>query len=419
MGSKNLNQLLSYYLQGIVELYRQDDSCSIIGYCQLLKELLYSALNFLPGNFSKENVEIEINQKLLPGDARRAQSAERKANNKSNAACKAHSVERKANNTISAVRQSPGAMPLVRIWNEKAKVYGYIDILEPGTTKDEMNACSLIDLNKLVFPNLILTNFFEFRYYRAGKKVCTARPFSFSHINGITNNVKVASMKLFLKELQHFMGYDEKKARDSSFINLQQRLALKTYYLREYVLFPVMNHLIVSGSKCELVRIYRAYCYFFDLELSVREFSAFLAHVIIDGYLRAGIFYSRFNYINENHFSRVRVKEFANLSGMKDRRLALFKYLSSKDDQLPVAVKWMLDDISWLIAGFDFKQMGFDDNKKPWLIDGDMLQWQDYFFKPYYENEEYKGVLELLKKAGIFSSEVKSPIQNDKVKRII
>jgi hypothetical protein len=385
MGSNNINRVLSHYLQEILELYQADDSPGINGYCSILKSLLNSSLDFLPGDFSKENVEIELNQKLLRG------------------------VQGGPNRSplpgAFLEKSPPGEehMPLVRIWDGKARIYGYIDILEPGATKDEINACSLIDLNKLVFPNLILTNFFEFRYYRAGKKVCTARPFSFSHINGIKNNAKVASTKLFLKELQHFMGYNDEKARDSSFINLQQRLALNTYYLRENVLFPVMNHLIVSGAKCELVRIYRAYCYFFDLELSAREFSAFLAHVIIDGFLRAGIFYNRFKYSNENPFSRDRVKEFAKLTGMQDRRLALFKYLSSEDDQLPIVVKWMLDDISWLISGFDFKQMGFDGSKKPWLIDGEMLQWQDYFFKPYYEKEECKMILELLQKIGIFS----------------
>jgi hypothetical protein len=385
MGSNNINRVLSHYLQEILELYQADDSPGINGYCSILKSLLNSSLDFLPGDFSKENVEIELNEKLLRG------------------------VQGGPNRSplpgAFLEKSPPGEehMPLVRIWDGKARIYGYIDILEPGATKDEINACSLIDLNKLVFPNLILTNFFEFRYYRAGKKVCTARPFSFSHINGIKNNAKVASTKLFLKELQHFMGYNDEKARDSSFINLQQRLALNTYYLRENVLFPVMNHLIVSGAKCELVRIYRAYCYFFDLELSAREFSAFLAHVIIDGFLRAGIFYNRFKYSNENPFSRDRVKEFAKLTGMQDRRLALFKYLSSEDDQLPIVVKWMLDDISWFISGFDFKQMGFDGSKKPWLIDGEMLQWQDYFFKPYYEKEECKMILELLQKIGIFS----------------
>ena len=392
MGSNNINRVLSHYLQEILELYQADDSPGINGYCSILKSLLNSSLDFLPGDFSKENVEIELNQKLLRG------------------------VQGGPNRSplpgAFLEKSPPGEelMPLVRIWDGKAKIYGYIDIFAPGTTKDEMNAWSLIDLNKLVFPNLILTNFFEFRYYRAGKKVCTARPFSFSHINGISNKVKVASTKLFLKELQHFMVYDEEKAKDSSLINLQQRLALKTYYLRENVLFPVMNHLIVSGAKCELVRIYRAYCYFFDLELSAREFSAFLAHVIIDGFLRAGIFYNRFKYNNDNPFSRDRVKEFAKITGMQDRRLALFKFLSSGDDQLPIVVKWMLDDISWFISGFDFKQMGFDGSKKPWLIEGEMLQWQDYFFKPYYEKEECKMILELLQKIGIFSHDYRGNI---------
>ena len=53
--------------------------------------------------------------------------------------------------------------------------------------------------------------------------------------------------------------------------------------------------------------------------------------------------------------------------------------------------------------------MGFD-SKKPRLIDGEMLQWEEYFFKPYYENEEYKSVLELLKKEGVFSNEIKGDI---------
>jgi hypothetical protein len=370
MRRNNINHVLRHYLLEMLELYQVDDSQGIDGYCQVLKGLLYSALDFLPGNFSRENVEIELNQKLLR----------------------------------ESVRQSSSSMPWMRIWDGKAKIFGYIDILEPGTTKNEINAYSIIDLNKRVFPNLILTNFFEFWYYRAEQNVCTVRPFSVSHLAGRTNKVKVTITKLFLKGLQHFMSYNEKKSKDSSFINLLQRLALKAYYLREYVLFPVMNHLIVSGSKCELIRIYRAYCYFFDLELSIREFSAFLAHVIIDGFLRAGIFHNRFNFNNENFFSRIRVKEFAELTRMQDRRLALFKFLSSGENQLPVVVKWMLDDISWLISGFDFNQVVFD-SKEPWLIEGDMLQWQDYFFKPFYDNPGYnERVIYLLAKEGIICS---------------
>ena len=67
MGSNNINRVLSHYLQEILELYQADDSPGINGYCSILKSLLNSSLDFLPGDFSKENVEIELNQKLLRG----------------------------------------------------------------------------------------------------------------------------------------------------------------------------------------------------------------------------------------------------------------------------------------------------------------------------------------------------------------
>jgi hypothetical protein len=196
---------------------------------------------------------------------------------------------------------------------------------------------------------------------------------------------------------------DEKKIY-ISFIRLQQHLAMKTYYLKEYVLIPVMENFLNSRSKNELIRIYRAYCYFFNQELSVREFSAFLSHVIIDGFLRARIFYSTTNSKPVKPFSRTCVVEFAKFNRMSARRLAIFNYLSPEpgDDQLPYSIQCYLDDICELLANFDFKQMNFA-GKNPMLIDGEFLQWEGYFFMPYYEREEYKVVLELLQKAGIFS----------------
>jgi hypothetical protein len=400
MESKNIKQVMGRYLQEMLELYHRDDSPGITAYCSVLKDLLCSSFEFLPVNVSKDNIEIEI---------------------------------------LDITVELQIQIPRIRIWDGKAKVYGYIDVLGPGTTKEEIESYQFVDLYKRLFPNLLLTNFFEFLYYRGEQKVCTARPISVSHIGSITRKVKVTSTKLFLKVLRHFTGYSDKKSKDSSFIRLQRQLALKTYYLKEYVLTPVMNHLIYKGIKSELFRIYRAYCYFFNRELSIKEFSAFLAHLIIDGFLRACIFYSGVhskgvapptyyccrntqmpeekywdekkvfqysNIDNETPFSRGVVGEFAKFSGMLDRRLALFKYLSSGsgDDQLPGAVQWMLDDICGFLANFDFNHMCIP-WKNPMLIDGELLQWDGYFFRPYYENEEeYKRIRELLQKEGIFSS---------------
>jgi hypothetical protein len=95
----------------------------------------------------------------------------------------------------------------------------------------------------------------------------------------------------------------------------------------------------------------------------------------------------------------------AKFNGMLDRRLVLFKYLSSGSggDQLPTAVKWMLDDICGFLANFDFNHMCIP-WKNPMLIDGELLQWDGYFFSPYYDNPgDKEKVKELLVKEGIFS----------------
>jgi len=387
MELHNINGVLSHYLRRMSELYQGNSPPGINDYCSVLIDLLYSSLEFLPGDFSKENVKIELNQKFLPGVSR----------------CFTGAVFTKS---APPGRRGPSIhMPCIRIWDGKAKVYGYIDALAPGKTKKSMDFYLLKDFYKQLFPNLILTDFLEFRYYRESRKVCTARPFNVSAIGKITNKTRVTNPNLFLKELEHFMGYCPKKSKDLTLIDLQQGLALKTFYLREFVLTPLMNHLHKSGSKCELVRLYRAYCYFFDLDLTFKEFSEFLTHVIIDGLLRAVIFYRSIDTKEEaSQNYRGKVVEFAKFIGMDERRVTLFQFLSPGNSQLPAVLKWMLDDISWYLCGFDFKQIGFTNNN-PWLLEGEMLQCEEYFFKLYYENEDYKGVLALLQKAGVFSGD--------------
>jgi hypothetical protein len=109
-------------------------------------------------------------------------------------------------------------------------------------------------------------------------------------------------------------GYSVNRSTGSSFIHLQRQLALRTFCLREYILTPLMKHFLNSRSKNELVRLYRAYCYFFDRELTVREFSAFLVHVIIyrrvsELLKKAGIFSSKTDFEGQRDKKMVRNKK--------------------------------------------------------------------------------------------------------------
>jgi hypothetical protein len=78
-------------------------------------------------------------------------------------------------------KKTDAGNPDFRIWDGKQSIVGYIEAKQPL----EENLSQIEDTDQLkrylkTFPNLILTNFFEFRLYREGKvinKVQIGRPY--------------------------------------------------------------------------------------------------------------------------------------------------------------------------------------------------------------------------------------------------
>ena len=101
MNSKSVNQVMSHYLQEMLELYHRDVPPGVSDYCSVIKDLLYSSLEFLPGNLSQDKIVIDILE--IPGELQ------------------IH-------------------MPRIRIWDGKSKVYGYIDVLKPVPKKKEIKS---------------------------------------------------------------------------------------------------------------------------------------------------------------------------------------------------------------------------------------------------------------------------------------
>lgn len=71
--------------------------------------------------------------------------------------------------------------PDFRLWNGKDRIIGYIEAKKPTEERlDAIEDSEQLKRYRSTFPNLILTNFFEFRLYRNGERVQTvlaARPF--------------------------------------------------------------------------------------------------------------------------------------------------------------------------------------------------------------------------------------------------
>jgi hypothetical protein len=79
-----------------------------------------------------------------------------------------------------------------------------------------------------------------------------------------------------------------------------------------------------------------------------------------------------------------------------------FPYFS-RDADVTDSVKWVLDDIACCLYGFDFKGMGLTTGN-PVTLPGEELQWDEYFFRPYYDSPgKIARIKELLQREGIFS----------------
>ena len=93
----------------------------------------------------------------------------------------AESVSKSRVQITTIPRKTEAGNPDFRIWDGKQTIVGYIEAKKPTESNlDLIESGEQLKRYLHTFPNLILTNFFEFRLYRDGQlidKVQVARPF--------------------------------------------------------------------------------------------------------------------------------------------------------------------------------------------------------------------------------------------------
>jgi len=68
-------------------------------------------------------------------------------------------------------KQTEAGNPDFRIWDGKQNIVGYIEAKKPGENLDVIENSPQLKRYRKTFPNLILTDFYEFRLYRNGEMV--------------------------------------------------------------------------------------------------------------------------------------------------------------------------------------------------------------------------------------------------------
>ena len=77
-------------------------------------------------------------------------------------------------------KKTEAGNPDFRVWDGKHSQVGYVEAKPPKVNLDEIETTDQLKRYLATFPNLILTNFYEFRLYRNGQRVdnvLLARPF--------------------------------------------------------------------------------------------------------------------------------------------------------------------------------------------------------------------------------------------------
>lgn len=228
--------------------------------------------------------------------------------------------------------------PDFRLWNGTDRIIGYIEAKTP--TEDRLDA--LEDSEQLTryrstFPNLILTNFLEFRLYRNGERVETvlaARPMILNRLRAMPPVEKPDEL---LALLDRFLGFSLPKAFTAE--SLAVELAKRTRFLRVVIAQQLEQE---EKSPDELTGFYEAFRAYLIGTLTPETFADLFAQTITYGLFaartRAGDGFSR----------RAAFDNIPHTIGvLRD----LFRFLSLGD--LPESLAWCVDDIAEVLAVAD------------------------------------------------------------------
>jgi type I restriction-modification system DNA methylase subunit len=237
-------------------------------------------------------------------------------------------------------KKTEAGNPDFRIWDGAQQITGYIEAKAP-TVKDldEIEATEQLERYRKNFPNLILTNFLEFRLYRNGEmidKVVIGRQDTLIRIG---TKPPVEHEKEFKELLNKFFSFT--LPRDYTAESLARILAEKTRFLREEVVKEEAKE-----KESKLSGFYETFKKYLINDLSISSFVDLFSQTIVYGLfaarMRAGSDFNRktaYDYIPKT------------IGILRE----LFTFISIGD--LPKQMEWSIDDIVSVLAVADVKSI--------------------------------------------------------------
>ncbi len=236
-------------------------------------------------------------------------------------------------------KQTEAGNPDFRIWDGRQKIIGYIEAKDLGAELDRIEDSEQLERYLSTFPNVILTNFTEFRLYRDGEKidhVSITRPFVIKKLSTVPPLEK--EDKLF-ELLKKFLDFSIPKTYTAK--TLAVELAKRTKFLKDEIITEELK----IGTK-SIHSFYEAFKEFLIAGINEDEFADLYSQTIT-----YGLFAARLR--AEKDFNRKLAYSYIpkSIGILRD----VFKFISMED--LPRPMEVIIDDIAEVLSAADAKKI--------------------------------------------------------------
>jgi hypothetical protein len=194
-------------------------------------------------------------------------------------------TERKKKSHVTVLpKKTEAGNPDFRVWDGKHSQVGYVEAKPPRSNLDDIETSDQLKRYISIFPNLILTNFYEFRLYRNGQRVAhvlLARPFIPTKLKAIPPAEHTAEFLAILEKFFQF-SLPAKFTAES----LAKELATRTRFLRDQVIKEELREASSAGAK-KILGFYEAFKRHLIFNLKPDEFADLYAQTITYGLFAA------------------------------------------------------------------------------------------------------------------------------------
>lgn len=241
-------------------------------------------------------------------------------------------------------KKTEAGNPDFRIWDGKNQIIGYIEAKDPSVSNlDYIEGTEQLKRYCSTFPNVILTNFYEFRLYRDGQRIAQVmigRPMIARRLH---TSPPVENSDQFKDLFEIFFSFSLPKVKSARSLAIE--LAKRTRFLRDEVIAVEMEEDGTKGQK-QIISFYEAFKKYLIGTLTEKQFADLYAQTIT-----YGLFAARTR-ANGEFNRRLAFDYIPNTIGiLRD----VFRFISLEDP--PKSLQIIVEDIAELLHVTDVKKI--------------------------------------------------------------